>query len=120
MFPAVAAYGGHVALSYYTRKFDPNGIGLDVGISNGESLRDLRGARVARVTTQTSNPQVQFVGIGAVTGQVLQGLFIGDYTGIAIGSDLVAHPVWTDFRGKPTLAGSTPNQEVYSQAVRLQ
>jgi len=120
VFPAVAAYGGRVALSYYTRKFDPNGIGLDVGISNGESLRDLRGARVARVTTQTSNPQVQFVGIGAVTGQVLQGLFIGDYTGIAMGSDLVAHPVWTDFRGKPTLAGSTPNQEVYSQAVRLQ
>jgi hypothetical protein len=119
VFPAVAAYGGRVAVSYYTRKYDPNGIGLDVGISTGNGMGRLKNSRVARVTTQTSNPQVQFVGIGAVSGKVLQGMFIGDYTGLAMGSDLIAHPTWTDFRGNPTLAGSTPNQEVYSQAVHL-
>ena len=119
VFPAVAAYDGRVAVSYYTRKYDPNGVGLDVGMSTANGIGSLRAARIARVTTQTSNPQVQFVALGAVTGQVLQGVFIGDYTGLAMGRDLIAHPTWTDFRGKPTLAGSTPNQEVYSQAVRL-
>jgi hypothetical protein len=59
------------------------------------------------------------MGVGAVSGKVLQGVFIGDYTGLAMGRDLIAHPTWTDFRGNPTLAGSTPNQEVYSQAVQL-
>ena len=119
VFPAVTAYDGRVAVSYYTRKYDPNGIGLDVGINTGNGMGRLKDSRIARVTTQTSNPQVQFVGIGAVSGKVLQGLFIGDYTGLAMGRDLIAHPTWTDFRGNPTLAGSTPNQEVYSQAVHL-
>jgi hypothetical protein len=60
---------------------------------------------------------VQFVGIGAVSGQVLQGLFIGDYTAVAMGSDLVFHPMWTDFRGQPGV--TSPNQDAYTQAIRL-
>ena len=119
VFPAVAAYDGRVAVSYYTRKYDPKGIGLDVAINTGNGIGALKDSRIARVTTQTSNPQVQFVGVGAVSGKVLQGVFIGDYNGLAMGRDLIAHPTWTDFRGNPTLAGSTPNQEVYSQAVQL-
>ena len=80
-------------------------------------MGNLKHTNVTRITTQTENPQVQFVAIGAVTGQVLQGVFIGDYTDIALGSDLVAHPSWTDFRGKP---GTTlPNQDAYTQAIRI-
>ncbi len=117
VFPAVAAYNGRLAVSYYTRHYDAAGHGLDVAMNSGTGIGNLRNSSPARVTTQTSDPNVQFVGVGAVSGQILQGEFIGDYTAIAMGSDLIAHPTWTDFRGNPNLAGSTPNQEVYSQAV---
>ena len=115
-FPAVAAYDGHVAMSFYTRAYDPNGIGLDVAyVAGGRGA--LKKNKVIRITTQSENPQVQFVELGAVTGNVLQGFFIGDYTAAALGSDGVFHPDWTDFRGKP---GTTlPNQDIYTQAIPL-
>ncbi len=56
------------------------------------------------------------IGVGAVSGAVLQGVFIGDYTAIAMGSDGVIHPCWTDFRGRP--GGNTPNQDAYTQAIK--
>jgi hypothetical protein len=120
VFPAVAAFGGQVAVSFYTRAYDPKGIGLDVAyVSAFEGdFRDLGKTRLHRVTTETENPQIQFVSTGAVTGNVLQGVFIGDYTAVALGADGVLHPCWTDFRGNPGL--TAPNQDAYSQAVRLQ
>jgi hypothetical protein len=119
VYPAVAAFGGRVAVSFYTRAFDPQGIGLDVGFVAGFEfdLDDLAYARVHRVTTETENPQIQFVASGAVTGNVLQGVFIGDYTAVALGADGVLHPCWTDFRGNPGV--TSPNQDAYSQAIRL-
>ena len=72
---------------------------------------------VTRITTQSANPQVQFVSVGAVSGQILQGVFIGDYTAVALGSDLKFHPAWTDFRGKP--GATLPNQDAYTQAIAL-
>lgn len=113
VFPAVAARAGRVAVSFYTRAFDPSGIGLDFAYAAGFAPGVAK-APIQRITTQTSNPDVQFVGIGAVSGETLQGEFIGDYTAIAIGSDLRIHPVWTDFRGSP---GTTlPNQDVMTQS----
>ena len=117
VFPAIAAYDGKVAVSFYTRAYDPHGIGLDYAAYSGNGPNGLRRSALRRLTTQTSNPQVQFVGVGAVTGTVLQGVFIGDYTGIAMGSDHVAHAAWTDFRGRP--GTNTPNQDVYTQTLSL-
>jgi hypothetical protein len=97
--------------------YDQGGIGLDLTYVSGEAENLDRLGRVHRVTSQTSNPQIQFVGVGAVTGNVLQGEFIGDYTAVALGSDGVLHPCWTDFRGKPGVTG--PNQDAYTQALRL-
>jgi hypothetical protein len=112
VFPAVAAYDNRVMVSYYTRAYDSNGIGLDFAYSTDKPKDG-----VTRITSQTQNPQVQFVGIGFVSGNVLQGEFIGDYTAVAMGSDLIAHPSWTDFRGRP---GTTlPNQDAYTQAISL-
>ena len=119
VFPAVAAHNGRVAVSTYTRSYDPNGVGLDVVMNGATGIGNLKRSPTTRMTTATSNPQVQFVTIGAQSGQELQGAFIGDYTSIAMGSDLVAHPVWTDFRGNPGLTGSTPNQEVYNSSLRM-
>lgn len=122
VFPWIAANGGRTAVSFYTRAYDPwdpsgrtgaarFGVGLDYALAQPTDTA------ITRLTTQTSDPRIQFTSVGAVTNNLLSGVFIGDYTGLAIGSDGVAHPVWTDFRGKP---GSTkPNQDVYTQAVPL-
>ena len=109
VFPAVAASQGHIAVTYYTRSYDPNGIGLDYAYVAG-TQGQIGSAGQQRVTTVTEDPRVQFVGIGAVSGAVLQGVFIGDYSAVAMGSDLVMHPVWTDFRG--SVGTNTHNQDV--------
>jgi hypothetical protein len=114
VFPAIAAVDGRVAVSSYTRAYDPAGIGLDYAVTVGRGAA-IGLARMHRVTTATQNPQVQFVGTGLLTGDVLQGEFIGDYTAVAMGTDLQVHPVWTDFRGKPGV--NTPNQDVYTQSI---
>jgi hypothetical protein len=114
VFPAVAAFAGRVAVTTYTRAYDPNGIGLDYAYATGwgDGLSPLR-----RITTQTANPQVQFVSTGAVTGKELQGVFIGDYTAAAVGADFRLHPVWTDFRGNP--GRTLPNQDVGTQSLPM-
>jgi hypothetical protein len=119
VYPAVAAYNGNVAVSFYTRNYDPSGIGLDMAYAaiEDEDFYRFGAQRVHRVTTQTANPQIQFVGIGAVTGNVLQGVFIGDYTAVAMGSDGVLHPCWTDFRGNPGV--TAPNQDAYTQSIEI-
>jgi hypothetical protein len=117
VYPAIAAHNGRVVVSFYTRAYDPNGIGLDYAYVGGNGLGSLKNNAVTRITTQTANPQIQFLGIGLVSGEVLQGEFIGDYTAVTMGSDLKFHPSWTDFRGKP--GTSPPNQEAYTQAIQL-
>jgi len=114
VFPAVAAYDGRVAVSYYTRYYDPAGIGEDFAMVSGSRSSIGRAAQL-KLTGQTENPQVQFVSVGLVSGSLLQGVFIGDYTAIVMGSDLQAHPVWTDFRGNPGV--DDPNQDVVTQSV---
>ncbi len=116
VFPGIAAEAGHVDISFYTRAFDPNGINLDYAQTSTVGL-NFKHAKLQRITTQSENPQVQFLGIGLVSGQVLQGEFIGDYSTVAIGADLISHPVWTDFRGNPGV--TPPNQDVYTQAIPL-
>jgi hypothetical protein len=115
VFPAVAAFGGRVGVTYYTRSYDRNGIGLDYAYQAGWGGAVAHGP-VRRITTETANPQVQFVANGA-SGNLLQGVFIGDYSAVAIGADFQIHPCWTDFRGKP---GTTlPNQDVVTQSISL-
>jgi len=75
-----------------------------------------KGSPIHRVTTQSSKPRIQFVGLDD-EGKPVQGLFIGDYTAVALGSDGRLHPCWTDFRGKPGV--STPNQESYTESIHL-
>ncbi len=116
VYPAIAAHDDHVAVSFYTRVYDSAGIGLDFAYVQADERGRLSGAQLKRITTQTANPQTQFVGIGAVTGAVLQGVFIGDYTGAAMGRDGVFHPSWTDFRGHPGV--TSPNQDAYTQEIR--
>jgi len=116
VFGAVAAHDGHVVITSYTRQYDPNGINLDYVYWAAAGGQSLRNAAIHRVTTASQNPQVQFIAVAA-DGTVLQGVFIGDYSAVAIGSDLRIHPCWTDFRGRP--GTNTPNQDAYSQSIQL-
>lgn len=44
--------------------------------------------------------------------------FLGDYTGLAVGSDGVAHPVWTDMRRVVTVESITgTNEDIFTAAV---
>lgn len=112
-FPAIAVRANRVAVSYYTRNQDPAGIGVDYAYSVAWGNR-IHNARVRLITTQTQNPQVQFTAPNP-DGTLKQGVFIGDYTGIAVGRDFKLHPVWTDFRGNPAL--NTPNQDAYTESI---
>ncbi len=113
VFPAVAVFATRVAVSYYTRGFNPTGISLDYAYSVGWGRR-IGGAPVRRITTQGQDPRVQFVAV-APDGTEIQGVFIGDYTAITMSEDFVIHPCWTDFRGRP--GTNTPNQDAYSQSI---
>jgi hypothetical protein len=125
VFPAVAARGGVIAVSYYTRDFagthDPATCNVAIGstapgfhpiaVSSSVCLDYASSSSTSafaerRLTSQGSNPYVQFA----------NGAFIGDYSAIALGSDGVAHPVWTDFRGRPGVTAA--NQDIYTQAFR--
>ena len=114
VYPAIAAVAGRVAVTSYTRHWDPTGINLDYAMWTGWGS-SVGSAPIQRVTTVSENPNVQFVGIGFVSGNVLQGEFIGDYTAVAMGLDFKVHPCWTDFRGNPAL--NTPNQDAYTQSL---
>ena len=129
-YPAVGANNGRIVVGYYTRDYstvptpdhscsrgfldtsdpaypssapvwvDNPPVCLDYAISSSDDGYTSE----TRVSTQSSNPYVQF-----------SGSFIGDYTGVAVDSTGVAHVVWTDNRGRPGTAtppaSTTPNQD---------
>jgi hypothetical protein len=138
VFPAVGANSGRTVVGYYTRDYSPVptatdhscGRGFldtsDTGYpSSGVHYIDLAPvcldyafsssadgyASGTRVSTQSSNPYIEFAGS-----------FIGDYTGVAVDAAGGAHTVWTDFRGHPGLstnpASTTPNQDTVVGNVR--
>lgn len=78
---------GKVATMYYDRRFDNNmatGF-MDISLFKGFGAP----VRVTNVSFPSSNEFPN--GAGAST-------FMGDYSGLAVGSDGIAHPVWTDAR----------------------
>jgi hypothetical protein len=117
VFPAVAAFAGRVMVSFYTRAYNPAGINLDYAFSSVLGIGPhLQASRPIRITEQSENPQVQFVAQDLVDpNNYLQGVFIGDYTAVAVGPNGVFHPCWTDFRGNPGV--TLPNQDAYTQSI---
>jgi hypothetical protein len=87
---------GGVTVAYYDRKYgDAQQTGfMDITLRRGN------GGHV-RVTNRSLPPTQEFPEAGASTG-----IFVGDYVGLAVGSDGMAHPVWTDTRN-PIFTPST-------------
>jgi hypothetical protein len=105
IYPWVAANAGNVVVSYYTREFAGS---ASLQIDYAYVLSHNGGATwsgSARITEESSDPGIQFTA----------GAFIGDYTGVAMGSDNVAHPLWSDFRGKPGV--TSPNQDAVTVRI---
>jgi hypothetical protein len=107
IYPWVAANAGRVIVSYYTREFAGSASReLDFAyVRSGNGGATWSGS--TRITEQSSDPGIQFA----------SGAFIGDYTGVAVGSDNVAHPIWTDFRGNPGV--TSPNQDAVTRRIQL-
>ena len=79
-------------------------------------MTGLRSSAIRRITTQTSDPRIQFAAPSLEDpAETVQGVFIGDYSAIAVGADLRLHPCWTDFRGRPGV--TAPNQDAYTQSI---
>jgi hypothetical protein len=122
VFPAVAVYRGKIAVSYYTRDYaathnpatcnvaivseapgvQAGPVPYSVCLDYAARLSTDGFATQLRLTSEGSNPYIQFA----------NGSFIGDYTQAAMGSNGVAHAVWTDFRGRPGVTSA--NQDVYA------
>ena len=97
----------HVIVSCYTREFAGSAsLALDFAyVKSSDGGATWSGS--TRITEQSSDPGIQFT----------SGAFIGDYTGVAVGSDNVAHPIWTDFRGNPGV--TSPNQDAVTASIPL-
>ena len=126
VYPAVGANSGRVVVGYYTRDYSPVPTATDHSCQRGflnttdpgypasTTVHYIDAAPVCldyafssstdgyasetRVSTQSSNPYIEF-----------SGSFIGDYTGVAVDSAGRVHAAWTDFRGLP--GTTTPNQD---------
>jgi len=107
IYPWVAANAGNVIVSYYTREFAGSAsLELDFAYVKSSDAGATWSAST-RITEESSDPGIQFA----------SGAFIGDYTGVAVGSDNVAHPIWTDFRGNPGV--TSPNQDAVTARIQL-
>jgi hypothetical protein len=131
VYPAVGANNGRTVVGYYTRDYSPVPTATDHSCQRGflntsdpaypfsaPVYVDLAPVCVdyafssstdgyaseTRVSTQSSNPYIEF-----------SGSFIGDYTGVAVDSAGGAHTVWTDSRGLP--GSTTPNQDTVVGSV---
>ena len=128
VYPAVGANAGRIVVGYYTRDFSPLPTATDHSCQRGflsdqdpgyptsattpvhyidlapvcldyafSSSTDNFSSET-RVSSQSSNPYLQF-----------SGSFIGDYSGVAVDTGGGVHTVWTDGRGLP--GTTTPNQD---------
>jgi hypothetical protein len=111
-----AAFGpdGTVNVSYLDRMYDPAnskyGVTLArIGSTSGNVTHQ-------RVDTGLSDPNHARWFSGATGGKTL---FLGDYTGLAVGSDGAAHPLWTDMRRMVTIGDLTgTTEDIFSVALR--
>ncbi len=68
-----------------------------------------------RVDSGLSDPNHARWFAGATGGKTI---FLGDYNGLAVGADGVAHPMWTDMRRSVTIKGiSGHTEDVFTASV---
>ena len=112
--PRVAAFGGTVAIGYLDH-YRERGSGYHVGVVISRD-GGLTWSKPKRVSTKRSDPERgNRFSFPACTAE-----FIGDYNGIAVGSDHRVHLFWTDIRSGNSTAdpGSTSDQDPYIASIQ--
>lgn len=96
--------GGGYAVTFYDRRY-----GRDAATGDLDVTLRQPGGRLVRVTDRSLPPSNEFPDTSGFS------VFIGDYLGLAVGSDRVAHPIWMDTRN-PILATdpSHPRRPVFA------
>src|SRR5215467_2406635 len=105
------APGGALSVSFMDRSYDPANVkyGITLARRHGGSVH------AQRVDTGLSDPNHARWFSSATGGKTT---FLGDYTGLAVDGNGVAHPVWTDMRRVVTvrdLSGTT--EDIFTAAV---
>lgn len=104
---------GTLNISFYDRSYDP--ANSEYGMTLARLGPRARSFTLERVDTGLSDPNHARWFSGATGGKTI---FIGDYNGLAVGSDGVARPFWTDMRRVVTVKDATGHTEdVFTVAV---
>jgi len=103
---------GTLNVSFMDRSYDPDNSKYGITLTRVP----IRGhTTLQRVDTGLSDPNHARWFSSATGGKTT---FLGDYTGLAIGSDGIAHPVWTDMRRVVTVRDATgTNEDIFTAAV---
>ena len=110
---AAVAPGGTLEIAYFDRSYDPGnskyGITLAMLTPGSGSFGH------QRIDSGLSDPNHARWFSSSTSGETT---FLGDYNGLAIGSDSVAHPFWTDMRRVVTTNHATgTTQDAFTTAV---
>jgi hypothetical protein len=110
---AAFAPDGTVNISFFDRSYDP--ANSQYGMTLARLGRRARSFSLQRVDTGLSDPNHARWFSGSTGGKTI---FLGDYNGLAVGFDGVAHAFWTDMRRVITVKDATGHTEdVFSVAV---
>ncbi len=113
-FPwAAIAPDGTLNVAFMDRSYDP--ANSKYGITLARLAAGGRKFSLARVDTGLSDPNHARWFSAATAGKTT---FLGDYSALAVGSDGVAHPFWTDMRRVVNVLGiSGATEDIFTAAV---
>lgn len=103
---AAFAPDGTLNISFFDRSYDPTN--SQYGMTLARLAPKARGFALQRVDTGLSDPNHARWFSGATGGKTI---FLGDYNGLAVGSDGAAHSFWTDMRRVVTVKDATGHTE---------
>lgn len=114
-FPwAAVGPNGTLNVMYMDRSYDP--ANSRYGITLARVAAGTRSVVAQRIDTGLSDPNHARWFSGSIGGKTL---FLGDYNGLAVGLDGVAHPLWTDMRRVVDVLGlSGTTEDIFTTAVR--
>jgi len=110
-----AAFGpdGSLNVSYFDRRYDP--ANSKYGITLARQAPGTTNFKAREIDTGLSDPNHARWFSGATGGKTI---FLGDYNGLAVGSDGVAHAMWTDMRRVVTVLDRTgTTEDVFTTAI---
>src|SRR5713101_2192176 len=112
-FPwAAVGPDGTVNVMFMDRSYDPANSRYGITLARAGAGGAFRGQRV---DTGLSDPNHARWFSAATGGETT---FLGDYNGLSVGTDGVAHPLWTDMRRVVTAGGATgTTEDIFSAAV---